>query len=582
MALDGLVLSAIANNLKDYIGARVEKISQPVKDCIIISLRHKNGNKKLLVSSSAVGARIHFTSHQIENPQTPPMFCMLLRKHLQGGKLVKVSQTCRDRVIFLDFEVLNELADTVVVTLAVEIMGHNSNIILINQNKMIIDSVKRVNADVSSVRYVLPSVKYTLPPQQDKADAFSLDSDEIKQKIKACGEMPLDKALLSLFSGFSPLICRESSFFACKSTDIFCSDLSEDMLDKLCYYLGKLKAALDSPKPCILYDKNKMPKDFYFVEIHQYGSAVLTKQYENLDSLLDDFYSEKDRMERIKQKSGDLLKTVVNISERIERKVANQKNDLERCKNKEELRRKGDILYANLTLVNKGDSAVELVDFYNESAPLIKISLDPKLTPVQNAQRYYNEYRKADTAENKLTELIKKGQEELKYIDSVFDSLTRAANESELNDIRNELYEQRYIHKKPDKKQVKTATNYLKYRSSDGFLILCGKNNLQNDKLTLRDSRKNDIWFHTQNIPGSHTVIVTEGREVPEKTLEEAAIIAAYNSKARNSSKVLVDFTEIKNVKKPSGAKPGMVIYDAYKTAVVTPSSETTQELLDK
>ncbi len=582
MALDGLCLSSILNNIAEFDGARIEKVFQPSRDCIILSLRHKEGNCKLLISAGATSARLHFTKETPENPQTPPMFCMLMRKHLQGGRLVNIRQLGRDRVLFLDFEVYNELGDLVICTLCVEIMGHNSNIILINQDGVIIDAIKRVNADVSSVRFVLPGVKYALPPQQDKKDVFSLSNEEILDEINAMGDAPLCKALMELFSGFSPLVCREAAYFCAKNIDVRIDELTNDNKDKLIFFISQLKKYISSPLPCVIYDKNKAPKDFCFFPIHQYGGAVLVREFESINALLDEFYTERDRFERVKQKSGDLLKTVVNIADRISRKLANQKKDLEKCKDKEMLRRKGDIIYANLSQIEKGASFVKLVDFYDENMGEIEIALDPQITPAENAQRYYTEYRKADTAEKKLAELIASGQAELSYIESVFDCLSRAASETELAVIREELYEQRYIHKKAEKKQAKTHIDYLRYISSDGFLILSGKNNLQNDKLTLKESAKGDIWFHTQNIPGSHTVIITEGHSVPDRTLEEAAIIAAYNSRARNSSKVLVDYTEIKNIKKPSGAKPGMVIYTTYKTAVITPDSELIKNLEQK
>lgn len=580
MALDGVSLSIIAGNLRENFDlARVEKVYQPSRDCVIISLRGKNANGKLLISAGAMGARIHFTENSPENPSVPPMFCMLLRKHLTGGKLVNVRQLGLDRVLFLDFEVLNELADPVILTICIEIMGHNSNIILINENGHIIDAIRRVNADVSSVRFVLPSVKYELPPQQDKKNLFEIENGEIKSDILSQGGAILHKALLSLYSGLSPIICREIAFYSARNIDARCDELSEDMFDRLFFFVSQLKKFLENPQPCALYDASKTPKDFSFFPIHQYGHTMTLKPFESIDALLDDFYTERDRLERVRQKSGDLLKTLSNISDRIARKLANQREDLEKCKDKEILRCKGDILYANLSVIEKGQSSIKLINFYNEEQKEIEIALDARLTPVQNAQKYYNEYRKADTAEKKLSELIKSGESELLYIDSVFDNLTRASSELELSLIREELYTQRYIRKKADKKQMKASVPYLKYLSSDGFTILCGRNNIQNDKLTLKEAAKGDIWLHTQKIPGSHTIILTEGKSVPDSTVTEAAIIAAYNSKARNSNKVAVDYTAAKNVKKPSGAKPGMVIYDFYKTAIVVPDGEVVSKL---
>ncbi|MBQ1263725.1 MAG: NFACT family protein [Oscillospiraceae bacterium] len=583
MALDGLCLSVIADSIsRDFLDARVEKVSQPAKDAIVLTLRFKGGSKKLLLSAGASGARIHVTDEQLENPATPPMFCMLMRKHLSGGRLIGVRQLGLDRVLYLDFEVLNELADRVVNTLCIEIMGHNSNIILINSEGKIIDAIKRVNAEVSSVRLCLPGVKYELPPKQDKKNLFEISKEELKSDLEATGDTPLSKALLSLYSGLSPLICREISFYALKGEEVLCSALTPDVIDRIFFFISQIEGYIKSPEPCVLYDLSRTPKEFSFMPIRQYSTAMVTRDFESIDALLDSFYSERDRLERVKQKSGDLLKTVVNISDRISRKLENQRLDLKKCADKERLRRYGDIIYANLSFIENGSSKAVLTDFYDENAPQVEIALDPLLTPAQNAQKYYSDYRKADTAEKMLSSLIKSGEQELQYIDSVFDALTRAASESELAAIRSELFDAKYIRKKPDKKQMKTSVPYLKYLSSDGFVILSGRNNLQNDKLTLKDSAKGDIWFHTQKIPGSHTVILTEGKSVPDKTLEEAAIIAAYNSKARASTKVAVDYTQIKNVKKPSGAKPGMVIYETYKTAIVTPDEELVKKLISK
>ncbi|MBQ8868365.1 MAG: NFACT family protein [Oscillospiraceae bacterium] len=583
MALDGLCLSAISRQISEnYIDARVEKVSQPAKDAIVLTLRFRGGSKKLLISAGAMGARLHFTEAQIENPQTPPMFCMLMRKHLSGGRLIGVRQLGFDRVLFLDFEVLNELADKVTVTLCVEIMGHNSNIILINSDGKIIDAIKRVNAEVSSVRLCLPGVKYELPPQQDKKNLLEIDKNELKSDLLSFGDVNLSKALLSLYSGLSPLLCREIAFYASKGSDMLCSELNKDAIDRIFFFVTQISSFLKEPQPTMLCDQSRTPKEFSFMPIRQYGHNMISREFESVDELLDSFYSEKDRLERVKQKSGDLLKTVVNISDRIARKLENQRLDLKKCEDKEKLRRYGDIIYANLSFIEKGASKAVLTDFYDENTPQVEIALDPRLTAAQNAQKYYNEYRKADTAEKMLTSLIKSGEAELLYIDSVFDSLTRAASESELSAIRAELFDAKYIRKKPDKKQIKTSIPYLKYTSSDGFTILCGRNNMQNDKLTLKESAKGDIWFHTQKIPGSHTVVLTEGKAVPDSTLEEAAIIAAFNSKARSSTKVAVDYTEIKNVKKPSGAKPGMVIYETFKTAIVTPDEELIKKLVSK
>lgn len=585
MALDGAFLSLLREEIeRSVLDARIDKIYQPSKEEIILLLRGREGAHRLLLSANASGARMHFTKETVENPKSPPMFCMLLRKYLGSGRLVAVRQQGMDRILFLDFETYNELSDRVMVTLAVEIMGRHSNIIVLDQNGKIIDAIKRVNEDMSSVRMILPGLIYELPPAQDKLSLLRDDISEIVARVKNGRDGELSKCILGAVEGVSPLLTREMADYVTRGEHKFKSELADAQYDRLFFSLSQVRKVLaeHQPTPTMVLDLEGKPKDFSFVEIRQYGHMMLTREYETLSSLLDDFYRERDRMERMKQRSHDLLKFIVNLNDRIVRKLDLQRQELAQSKNRERLKICGDLLSANLYQLQKGMSLARLENFYEEGAPEVEIPLDPALTPVQNAQKYYAEYRKADTAEKKLKELIEQGERELVYVDSIFDAITRTNSESELAAIKAELAEGGYIKNIRARKQKPEKLKPKRYRSSDGFTILVGRNNVQNDELTLRTARGNDMWLHTQKIPGSHTIILSEGKEISDRAIEQAAVIAAFNSRAQDSAQVPVDYTPVRYVKKPNGAKPGMVIYETYRTAYVTPQRELVEALEEK
>ena len=583
MALDGIFLSCIKKELDEAVGSRIDKIHQPSREEVVITLRHRSGNAKLLISVGAGSPRLHFTNVVLENPKAPPMFCMLLRKHLGSGKLTAVRQLGLDRVLYLDFETINELGDMVTVTLAVEIMGRHSNLILVNQEGKVIDAIKRVDPEMSSVRPVLPQMKYVLPPVQDKLDLFEASNEEILEAAAAYPkDQELSKVLVGVLQGVSPVFAREAVYYACRGVEVIRSEFAPEQKERLAFYLNRVRENLKNGTPDITMalDLNGTPKDFSFVEIHQYGAAMLTKPYNTPSELLDDFYSQRDQIARMKQRSNDLLKLILNRTERTQRKLEAQKQELAECGERETLKIYGDLLNSNLYRLEKGMEQVTLENYYDENAAEVTITLDPSLTPSQNAQKYYSEYRKAATAEKMLTGLIRQAEEELVYLDSVFDEVTRTAGESELLEIREELIDGGYLrnyHRK-NLKQLKPKPP-LKFRSADGFTILCGRNNKQNDRLSMKEARNYDIWLHTHNIPGSHVIIVTNGEAVPDRTVEEAAVIAATHSKAQDSVQVPVDFTEIRNVHKPNGAKPGMVIFENYQTAYIKPDKELVEKL---
>lgn len=584
MALDGAFLHFAACEIeKEALHARVDKVFEPSKDEIVVVLRTNGGNKKLLLSANANSPRIHFTNLSLENPASPPMFCMLLRKHIGSGRLIKVEQNGLDRILALHFEGINELGDMVVTRLIIEIMGRTSNIILVNEKDIIIDSIKRVSNEMSGVRMVLPGMGYVLPPKQDKLNLLECDIDEVMERFNAAHGDDISKAIMSTLEGVSPLLAREIAARATKGQDIGKNEMSGFYKGRLADELKELKEKLASGEGEFTEIKSEEKKisDFTFCDVSQYGISVEKKVYPTACELLDEFYRDRDRVSRMKQRSYDLLRLLLNTTERITKKLALQKEELLQCADRDRLRIYGDLINANLYSLEKGQSRVRLLNFYDEEGGEVEIKLDPQLTPQQNAQKYYRDYKKAATAEKMLTELMEKSEQELIYIDSVFDAVSRTQGESELLEIRQELAEQGYIRFPKGKKVNKSikAQPPIKYCSSDGFSILCGRNNKQNDQLTLKYAKGNDMWLHTQGLAGSHVIIESEGREISDDAITEAAMIAAYNSKGQNSAKVAVDYTLVRYVKKPNGAKPGMVIFTDYYTAYVTPDENKVKSL---
>ncbi len=590
MALDGLFLHIIRDELeREAVGGRVDKIHQPSRDEMMIVLRVKAGNRRILLSTNAASPRVQFTDVALENPKSPPMFCMLMRKHLGNGKLVAVRQAGLDRILFLDFEAVNELGDLVTVTVAMEIMGKHSNLVLINAQGKIIDAIKRVTEEMSGVRPVLPGMTYTLPPARNRLDLTQASDEDIGRALEQAPQGETSKALMAVLEGVSPIVAREAAFYACRGAELRHSDWTTETISRLTFFLKGIRErfAQGNYEFTVISELTGKPRDFTFLPVHQYGAAVRSTTFSSPGELLDSFYGERGRIDRMKQRSHDLLKLLVSTTERLQRKAAAQQEELKACRERDTLKMYGDLLNANLYRIEKGISSVRLENFYEEGCPSVDIEMNPMLTPVQNVQRYYSEYRKAATAEQKLVEQIEKAKQEIDYLDTVFDALSRTTGESELLEIRQELYEQGYVRQMKSKQMKSQAKSQppIKYRSSDGYTILVGRNNLQNDKLTLKTAGNYDMWLHTHNIPGSH-VIIDRGSvpdkmaEIPDRTIEEAAIIAAYNSKAREGSQVPVDYTLVRNVKKPGGAKPGMVIFENYKTAFVTPDESLVKRLL--
>lgn len=587
MALDGAYLYKIRQEIDELAGGRIDKISQPTHDSIVIALRgFGGGNRRLLVSAESSGATLQFTRSQVENPKTAPMFCMLLRKHLGSGKLLRTEQSGLDRVVSLVFECQNELGDKVELSLVCEIMGRRSNIILVNNDGKVIDAIKRVDFVTSEVRQILSGITYQLPPAQQKLNLLITPPFEIVASITAGRDIPLSKAILEQVEGFSPALAREIAYRACGDNEPTAAQLDPDHRKKLTETLATVHTLLagEGSEPTIVSDETGKQIEFSFLPLNHYPASYPRTTGASCSELLDRFLVGKDIAESMKQRSGDLHKLLINVRERLGRKLAAQRQELLAAADRDKKREFGDIIAANIYQMNKGDEILRTVNFFDPEGSEIEIPLDPMLSPSRNAQRYYGEYRKAATAEAKLNELVESGEQELEYLSSVLVELSLATTDAELAAIRDEVSAQGYARRTVRDRQKPQKLSYHKYISSDGFVILSGRTNLQNDQLTLRDADNRDLWLHTQKIHGSHTVILTEGeREIPNLTIEEAAVIAACNSAAgRSLAKVPVDYTTIRNVKKPRGARPGMVIYDNYETAMVLPDRQRAEALRTK
>ena len=582
MALDGAFLRHLKKEITDRaLGARVDKIYQPNKEELVFLLRTRQEAFKLLLSARANSPRIHFTQYAPENPKVPPMLCMLLRKRLSGAKLVEVRQPGLERLLYLDFDAANELGDKVRLSLVIEIMGKYSNIILVDGQGKIVDALKRVDEEMSSQRLVQPGLAYELPPAQNKPCMLECQPEEIVEAIvHQPKNQSLNKGILNALQGLSPVVCREIEHQVGRGQELFTRDLTQEQRERLRFFLERLVTTVrdTAGEPYMVTKIKGKPMEFSFLNIVQYGTLASVSRWEDFSSLLDEFYEERDRQDRMRVKAQDLLRLLANASERLSRKINLQRGELARSEDREHLRVCGDLINANLYRIERGSAFADLENFYDENR-LMRVKLDPALNATQNAQKYYKEYRKAKTAQQVLGEQIAQAEQELLYVDSVFDCLSRAQSESELNEIRQELREEGYLKAVRDKRKPPAPLAPLEFVSSEGFRILVGRNNRQNDKLTLKQANNNDIWLHTKNIPGSHTIIVTGGRQPGDATLKEAAMLAAYHSRAKDSSQVPVDYTQVRYVSKPQGAKPGMVIYVHYQTLFVTPQHELTEKL---
>lgn len=582
MPLDAVYLTSVAAELRSTLaGTKIDKIHQPARDEIIIALRSREGSFRLLLSANPARPRAHITTVSTENPASPPMFCMLLRKHLIGGRLTGITQPPMERVLDFSFLCNNELGEEVTRHLVIEIMGRNSNLILLGDDKRIIDCVRRVDYEMSEQRQVLPGLYYHLPPQQDKLNPMTVTLETLSTIVQSISSATRpDSFIMEHFSGMPPLICRElvSRF------DPELEDLNSLSLASRYTFAAYLHQAFQQIErghvaPYLLL-KNGVSWDFTYMPILQYGTLVESHHQQSFSQLLDLFYAKQDAAARMKSKSQSIIKMISNLRSRATRKLEAQKKELLATADRDILRIRGELVTANLYRIERGATKLIAENYYDPALKAVEIPLSPLLSPQQNAAKYFKDYNKAKNAERYLTEQITKGELELQYFNSVLDALTRAETVADLSEIRQELIEEGYVKNSDRKKKMKVPSSKpLEFISSKGLPIRVGRNNRQNDMLTLKSSFKSDVWLHTQKIHGSHVIISCQGSEPDAITLQEAAKLAAYYSQAREGQNVPVDYTTVKNVKKPAGAKPGMVIYDHYNTLYVTPEDNLPDKL---
>ncbi len=585
MPFDGIVTKCIVSELNDLLsGGRIDKVFQPENDEIVLLVRSKGQNHRLVASANASNPRLHLTTLQKENPAAPPVFCMLMRKHVAGGRLLDISFHDYERVITLNIESVNELGDLTVKKLVVEIMGKYSNIILLNSENKIIDSVKHVDSDISSVREVMPARLYILPPAQNKELPEHIKVDKIFNEENLEGAKHLEGLILNIVKGFSPYTCRDICAAAGVQPKTPLNQLTDSDKEKikiaLTSYIDKIKS--NNFSPCIVYEDKSLlrPIDFYCFEP---SKEVFYKSYDLLSTALDQYYMLRDTNERLGQKMGDVLKVVKNGIERCQKKASMFNEKLREIADRDKLQLYGELITANIYCIPEGAKSVRVLNYYSENEEYIDIPLNEYKSAQDNAQKYFKQYSKAKSTHLNVTKQLEETLSELEYLQSVLAMLENCSSRQEIDEIRQELIDQGYIRqsvKNARKKQDKPSSP-LEFVSSDGFQILVGKNNKQNDLLTLKTAASNDLWLHTKDIPGSHVIIRTERNIVPDSTLLEAATLAAYHSSAKMSYNVPVDYTNVRNVKKPSGAKPGMVIYENFKTINVTPEEEMVIKIIN-
>lgn len=583
MPFDAYFLSAVVAELSPaLLGARVDKIQQPSRDTVLLTFR---GREKLLLSANVNRPRLHLTQAAFDNPAQPPMFCMLLRKHLSGGRLAAIAQPPAERAVELSFDCTDEMGVPCQKHLILELMGRNSNLILTGADGRILDCLRRVDFEMSEARQVLPGLFYREPPRQDKRIPHETQEAEILALLRAVDSPKrLDKWLIDTFAGLSPLIARELSFRLTGETD---ADILTLDRAAAAAFLAHELAMQEPPKPCLLLrEGEEKPADFTYRPILQYSEYMRLQPMADFSALLDAFYTETDRADRIRQKSQTLRRSVTTLHERTLRKLEIQRQEREATLDRETLRRMGDIVTANLHAITRGQTLLRAVDFYDADMKEIEIPLKPNLSPQQNAAKFYKDYAKAKHAEKILTEQIAHGEIEVSYLAGVLEELARAENERDLSEIRAELEDGGYIRPADRRKNGKSGKQMKQapakppvFVSSDGFPVYVGKNNRQNDQLSLKTAQKNDIWLHAQKIHGAHVIIACAGAEVPDRTITEAAMLAAYYSEAREGQNVPVDVTPVRFLKKPNGAKPGMVVYDRYRTVIVTPNAALPEQL---
>ena len=578
MAFDAFYLSSVLSEIRDLGECRVEKIHQPSRDTVIFHLKHKEGRAKLLIAANPAAPRLHLTAASPENPAEPPMFCMLLRKHIGSARLVNIAQLPMERCAVFTFDCIDEMGDAVQKRLVAELMGKTCNIYLLGPDGRIIDCLRRIGLDAGAKRTALPGMYYQQPEPVDKVHPWDCDYDDFMCAFFQPGSDLLADRLMDHFGGLSPLICREAALFATGDTDARISGLpnQEETAEKLSLFF---RENLQHPTPCYYAQADGTPKQFAFCPIRQYGN------YNTADSfsgLLDMYYTVRDQKDSMRQKSQAVRKTVSNLCQRLSRKIAIQEKELTATYDRERLRQLGDVLTANIHRIQKGQTKISCEDFYDENMALIDIPLSPILSPQQNAAKFYKDYTRMKNAEKELTRQIALGTEELSYLQSVLDELNRTQTDQELEEIRRELQETGYLKADAGKRKMKQSKlPPMRFESTDGYPIYVGRNNKQNDELTFKMARKDDLWLHASKVHGSHVIIACAGVTPPDNTITQAAQLAAYYAETGSGQNIAVDMTPVKQVKKIPNGKPGMVIYHSYKTVIANPYPDIVMDALN-
>ena len=574
MPLDAVCLQAVVAELAPQItGSRIEKIQQPARDQVVLLLR---GNRRLLLSAGGGQPRLHLTELLRDNPAQPPMFCMLLRKYLSGGIIESIQQAPLERVVTLTVSAADELGERSQFSLILEAVARRANLILADKDGHIIDCMRRIDFEMNPDRQVLPGLFYHLPTPPDKVSPFTVTEEEFAALAAAAGEgAPADQWLVRTVNGLSPLVARELTFRACGSTDAPVMGHTAALWSAFAAWRDTVNEKRFTPA---MLKRSGVPMDFTYLHVGQYGGAAAEETYTSFSRLLDDFYEKREQAERVKQKGQDLVKTASNGAARLRRKIAAQEQELAESKNRDKWRVYGELITANLYRMERGMSRLTAQNYYDPDCADVDIPLDVRLSPQENAAKYFKKYTKAKTAEKYITAQLEKARVELTYLESVLQELTLAESEQDFNDIRAELTDGGYLRAK-GRKQPQRPSKPREFRSTAGLRILVGRNNRQNDRLTAKDAEKWDIWLHTQRIHGSHVILCTGGAQPDEQSLLEAASLAAYFSQAQDGTKVPVDFTQVKYVKKPAGSPPGFVNYTNYKTILADPSEELVKRL---
>ena len=569
MAFDAFFLSAVLDEVREQcIGARIDKIHQPSRDTLILHMHNREYRTKLLFAANPTAPRLHLTSASPENPAEPPMFCMLLRKHLMGAKLAEISQPPMERAATFTFDCTDEMGFPVQKKLVAELMGRTCNLYLLSPEGRIIDCLRRIGLDESARRAALPGLNYQEPDPVAKLDLMGFE--DYVNFLEAPGADVIADRLMDTFGGLSPLVCREAALFAAGSTDARIDLRDVDAVaEKLSLFF---REHLNHPKPYFYAQADGTPKQFAFCPIRQYGAY---QEAESFGQLLDMYYTVRDRKDAMRQKGQAVRKTVQNLCTRLTRKLAIQEKELEATYDRERLRQLGDIVTANIHKIVKGQTTVECEDFYDEEMKTISIPISPILSPQQNAAKFYKDYSRMKNAEKELTKQIELGENELHYLKSVLEELNRAGTEAELEEIKRELQDGGYLRPEAGRKKVKQAKlQPMRFESTDGYPIYVGRNNRQNDELTFKLARKDDIWCHASKVHGSHVIISCGGTTPPDDTITQAAQLAAYYSETTGGQNIPVDVTPVKQVKKIPNGKPGMVIYHTYKTVIANPYAD--------